>query len=207
MSDSAVCVALKARFLSFQSDPAIQNEFGADDQLKGAARLALDVASLTEDTGLMTEAQIVLRWLLDFETEREAEEDQARDEQFSAWGSARQIGRNTNRLIKAIVGMELEDSRWNSLVTAYKEAFPTFRVAPSVYDRLSPKALSRVLRKHIEDLAGSRYSGRVPTAAEIEVLRDEAMLILEANTLRYLEKALPGLDFEPHLPKANAQHN
>ncbi|HBO1619563.1 TPA: hypothetical protein L4F62_006116, partial [Pseudomonas aeruginosa] len=104
------------------------------------------------------------------------------------------------RLVQEVIGMEFADPRWEYLVELYQRAFPTFKVAASVKARISPKNLSAVLRKDVVELIQQRHRDQVIGPKEIEGVRGEAMQALERQTLRYLEKALPGFDFTEVLP-------
>lgn len=201
MTDSSISRALRARFDAFRNDPTQQDSLEAAYELKGAAKLALDVANLAADHELKEQAQHVLGWLVEYEDKSQAEYDAQHKQMYAALDAEQQIKRDTHKLIQAFIGMEFEDHRWLSLIEAYKAEFPTFLVANSVWDRISPKSLSRGLRNSLGDLIASKRLGRVPTISELNTLRPEIMLMLEANTLRYLEKALPGFNFADQLSR------
>lgn len=202
MSDNLIRIsaALQARVQAFQSMSLKGTCYAAVPELRGAAQLALDVAALANNQWLREEALAVIRMLDDLERSAEDEEHASRQHEWDELEQRRVVRKDNYRLVQTVIGMELEDPRWEELVKRYQQAFPTFKIAASVKTRISPKSLSSVLRKEVVELLQQRNKDRIIGLREIEAVRGEAMQTLENLTLRYLGKALPGFDFHAILP-------
>lgn len=168
---------------------------GYAEQLKGAAQFAKTVATMHGDWPLIATADQVLAWLDQREDALE-EESQAEHERIWERDQARyNIRKATSRSVKEFVGMEVVDRRWSLLVDEYRNAFPTFQIRNSVADRLHPKKLSASIRNHLCDFINAQRLGREPRLSEIQALHPQALVAHQEETLKYLERALPGFDF------------
>ncbi|HCF2940955.1 TPA: hypothetical protein NIB45_005458 [Pseudomonas aeruginosa] len=200
MSDTFITAALRARVEEFEILCASNTHWQAVPLLRGAAQLALDVAELGDDQVLKAEAEEVIGMLNALERAAEDQEQGSRTLEWEGLEQLRLVRKGNYRLVQEVIGMEFADPRWEYLVELYQRAFPTFKVAASVKARISPKNLSAVLRKDVVELIQQRHRDQVIGPKEIEGVRGEAMQALERQTLRYLEKALPGFDFTEVLP-------
>ena len=200
MSDTLITAALRARVEEFEILCASNTHWQAVPLLRGAAQLALDVAELGDDQVLKAEAEEVIGMLNAHERAAEDQEQGSRTLEWEGLEQLRLVRKGNYRLVQEVIGMEFADPRWEYLVELYQRAFPTFKVAASVKARISPKNLSAVLRKDVVELIQQRHRDQVIGPKEIEGVRGEAMQALERQTLRYLEKALPGFDFTEVLP-------
>lgn len=200
MSDTLITTALRARVEEFEILCASNTHWQALPLLRGAAQLALDVAELGDDQVLKAEAEEVIGMLNALERAAEDQEQGSRTLEWEGLEQLRLVRKGNYRLVQEVIGMEFADPRWEYLVELYQRAFPTFKVAASVKARISPKNLSAVLRKDVVELIQQRHRDQVIGPKEIEGVRGEAMQALERQTLRYLEKALPGFDFTEVLP-------
>lgn len=200
MSDTLITAALRARVGEFEILCASNTHWQAVPLLRGAAQLALDVAELGGDLALKAEAEEVIGMLNALERAAEDQEQGSRTLEWEGLEQLRLVRKGNYRLVQEVIGMEFADPRWEYLVELYQRAFPTFKVAASVKARISPKNLSAVLRKDVVELIQQRHRDQVIGPKEIEGVRGEAMQALERQTLRYLEKALPGFDFTAVLP-------
>ncbi|EPG9350642.1 hypothetical protein ACKU3Z_029975 [Pseudomonas aeruginosa] len=200
MSDTFITAALRARVEEFEILCASNTHWQAVPLLRGAAQLALDVAELRDDQVLKAEAEEVIGMLNALERAAEDQEQGSRTLEWEGLEQLRLVRKGNYRLVQEVIGMEFADPRWEYLVELYQRAFPTFKVAASVKARISPKNLSAVLRKEVVELVQQRHRDQVIGAKEIEGVRGEAMQALERQTLRYLEKALPGFDCTAVLP-------
>lgn len=195
----AVSKALQLKLGTFKRDPANENE----QFLEGAALLAIDVGIIMNAPQLIAEAQQVINWLRDWEVEQELKIDQEMEASYAASQKAREPVVEAHRLAKVIVGREHQDQRWLLLVAAYQEAFPTFIVRNAVFARLHPKQLSYRLRGLLMDVIKDKRLGRSPTEMEMRECLPEAETRLQLQTVAYLERALPGYDFEGHAIMGN----
>lgn len=200
-SNQAISQALKIRFASFQRRK--DDDYESEGIAHGAAHLALDVGILTNDALLIAQAQEVLTAITDSLKLEEDQNQKAMAESYAASDAAYEIRRQAYRMAKDLVGKEFHDSRWGELIEIYKKTFPTFLVRDSVYVRIGSKQAATKLRKDLAGLANAKQLDRAPTPDELQSLLPSAKALLEDDTLRYLERALPGFDFRNH-PIMNA---
>lgn len=134
--------------------------------------------------GWLDEREDVLEEESQLEHERIWERDQSRHNVWKAIA----------RAVKAFIGTEVSP-RWDALVDAYRHAFPTFQIRSSVADRLHPKKHSTSIRNHLCRFIDAQELGREPNLSEIQALHPQALIAHREETLKYLERALPGYDF------------
>jgi len=200
MTISHIAAALQNRVEAFQALCASNDHWPAVPELRGAALLVQDVAELAHDQVLKETARSVITMLDALERSAEDEDLAGRQAEWEEGEAKRKVRRENYRLVQTVIGMDLIDPRWAHLVSCYQKAFPAFKVAASVKTRISPKALSSVLRKEVVELLHKRHRDQRIGRGDIDAVRGEAMSEMERQTLRYLSKALPGYDFEAELP-------
>ena len=190
----AVSKALQMKLAAFQKNPQHEDE----EYLRGAALLAIDIGIMVNAPALITEAQHVISWIEEWTVEQLNEHAVEMEESHRAWEKSREPLYEANRLAKAIVGREYNDPRWIGLVDAYREAFPTFIVRNSVLARLAPTQMAFRLRELLSKAIQEKKLGRTPTEPDMQECLPEAKARLQTQTLSYLERALPGFDFNGH---------
>ncbi|MHC9138542.1 hypothetical protein [Pseudomonas aeruginosa] len=195
-ANQAISRALRSRFKAFKNRK--DDDYESEGVAKGAALLAMDVGILTNDAVLISEAQEVITYIAEWLNLLDEQHDQQMTEWNDELEKSQEARRQAYQLIKKLVGRELHDPRWELLVQAYQEAFPTFLVRDSVYVRISPKESASRLRQALADLVKEQRLERVPTIEEIQALLPTAKDNLVESTLRYLERALPGYEFRAH---------
>lgn len=195
-TNQAISRVLRSRFTAFKNRK--DDDYESEGVAKGAALLAMDVGILMNDAALISEAQEVITYIAEWLNQQDEQHDQHMKEWSDEWEKSREVHRQAYQLIKKLVGREFHDPRWELLVQAYQEAFPTFLVRDSVYVRISPKESASRLRQALTDLVKEQRLERAPTIEEIQILLPTAKGILVENTLRYLERALPGYEFRAH---------
>lgn len=195
-SNQAVSQALQMRFGAFEQRE--RDDYESEGIAHGAALLALDVGIITNDSLLITQAQEVLDSINSSRELEDEQEAQYMADTYADWDASREKYKQAFVIVKELVGKEYHDPRWNALVEVYKEAFPTFLVRDSVYARIDPKQAASRLRNELVELVKSKRLDRAPTRGEVHALLPDAKVLLESRTLGYLERALPGLDFEGH---------
>ena len=191
----AVSKALQMKLAAFQKDPLEEDE----DILRGAALLAIDVGIIMNTPALITEAQQVISWIEQWTAEQLEGYAVEMEESHAAWEKSREPLYEASRLAKSIVGREYNDPRWIELVNAYREAFPTFIVRNFVFARLDPTQMAFRLREFMSKVIQERKFGRSPTESEMRDCLPEAKARLQVQTMTYLERALPGYDFQGHI--------
>ncbi len=182
------------KLAAFQRCPQEEDE----EHLRGAALLAIDVGIIMNAPALLTEAQQVISWIEEWTTEQWHDHAAAMEESHLAWEKSQEPLYESNRLAKALVGREYNDPRWVELVDAYREAFPTFIVRNCVFARLSPKQMAFRLRDFLSKTIQEKKLGRTPTEPDMLECLPEAKARLQTQILSYLERALPGFDFDGH---------
>lgn len=190
----AVSKALQRKLSAFQKDPMNENE----EMLHGAALLAIDVGIIMNSPALMTEAQQVIRWIEQWTLDQEMAYAVEMEESHAAWKQRQEPTGEAWRFADAIVGREYNDPMWIRLVDAYREAFPTFIVRNFVFARLDPAQMSFRLRQLLTKVFEEKKLGRIPTETEMRDFLPEAKARLQVQTLTYLERSLPGYDFQGH---------
>lgn len=182
------------KLAAFQKNPMEEDE----EFLHGAALLAMDVGIIMNAPALITEAQQVISWIEEWTAEQFNEHAVEMEESHLAWEKSREPLYEANRLAKAIVGREYNAPRWIRLVDAYRDAFPTFIVRNSVFARLAPTQMAFRLREFLSKAIQEKNLGRTPTESDMLECLPEAKARLQTQTLSYLERALPGSDFDGH---------
>lgn len=195
-TNQAIIKVLRSRFTAFKNRK--DDDYESEGEAKGAALLAMDVGILMNDAVLISEAQEVITYIGEWLNLQDEQHDQQMKEWSDEWERSREEHRQAYQLIKKLVGREFHDRRWELLVQAYQDAFPTFLVRDSVYVRISPKESASRLRQMLADLVKEQRLGRAPTIEEIRALLPTAKDNLVESTLRYLERALPGYEFRAH---------
>lgn len=179
------------------------NFYRYSESLRGAAEFAKAIAVKHNDSSLVTVADHVLVWV---EERQDALEEESRLESERIWqrDEARyNVRKATARAVNEFVGMEVVDSRWDSLVEEYQRAFPSFQIRSSVADRLHPKRHSALIRTHLCQFIEAQKLGREPSISEIQALHPQALVAHWEETLKYLVRALPGFDFESAWSRAD----
>lgn len=195
-SNQAVSQALQIRFSSFEQRD--KEDYESEGIAHGAALLALDVGIITNDSLLIAQAEEVLDSITRFRELEDEQEAQYMTDTYADWDASQQKHKQAFVMVKELVGKEFHDLRWNALIEVYKEAFPTFLVRDSVYARIGPKQAATRLRTELIELVKSKRLDRAPTRDEVHALLPDAKALLESRTIGYLERALPGFDFQGH---------
>lgn len=195
-SNQAVSQALQIRFGAFEQRE--RDDYESEGIAHGAALLALDVGIITNDSLLIAQAQEVLDSINRSRELEDEQEAQYMADTYADWDASREKHKQASAMVKELVGKEFHDLRWNALVEVYKEAFPTFLVRDSVYARIGPKQEATRLRTELVELVKNKRLDRAPTRGEVHALLPDAKALLESRTLGYLERALPGFDFQGH---------
>ena len=190
----AVSKALQMRLEAFRRKPFV----GSEEMLEGAARLAIDMGIIMNAPALIAEAQQVITWIRQWEEEQEKSHEIEMEVSHAAWLQKREPLYEASRLASLIVGREHDDPRWVNLVEAYRAAFPTFIVRNYIYARLDPTKMAFRLREFLSTIIEEKKLRRSPTEAEMRACLPEAKARLQTQTVTYLERWLPGFDFEGH---------
>jgi len=199
MPDSLIAQALQARVDAFHRLSASNTHWPEVAGLRGSAQLALEVAELAGEKGLMEKATSVITMLDGLLQAAEDEDLATQQEHWKGLDALRQLRRDNHRLVQTTIGMELVDPRWRELVKLYQDTFPAFKVPASVRTRISPKNLSSVVRSEVTELLQVHHRDQRIGRREIEGVRAQAIEAMERRTLAYLGKALPGYDFRAGL--------
>ena len=195
-SNQAVSQALRIRFAAFERHD--KDDYESEDIAHGAALLALDVGIITNDSLLIAQAQEVLASINRSRQLEDEQDAQYMADSYAALDASQAKHKQAFVMVKELVGKEFHDPRWSALIEIYQEAFPTFLVRDSVYARIGPKQAANRLRHELAKLVKDKRLDRAPTPGEVHSLLPNAKALLEARTLSYLERALPGFDFQGH---------
>lgn len=195
-SNQAVSQALQIRFAAFERHG--KDDYESEDIAHGAALLALDVGIISNDSLLIALAQEVLSSINRSRQLEDEQDAQYMADSYAALDASEAKHKQAFSMVKELVGKEFHDPRWSALIEIYQEVFPTFLVRDSVYARIGPKQAANRLRHELAKLVKDKWLDRAPTPGEVHALLPHAKALLEARTLSYLERALPGFDFQGH---------
>lgn len=184
---------LEAQLADHQKKPTSFYKYS--ERLRGAAELAKSVALEHGDEGLTIIAERVLLWLDDREDALEEESHLEHERIWERYQGRQNVRKAAARAVKAYIGMEVIEPQWDVLVKAYQFAFPTFQIRNSVSERLHPKKHSASIRNHLCNFIDAQRLGREPLLSEIQALHPQALIAHREETLKYLERSLPGFDF------------